>query len=330
VKSSTLFSALLLAACLPALAQDVESAGTRFHFASAAQTRQLAVADDDWTATTGAFHRAAAVGRASLPVSDPAFKAALAATALDCAPALVQRWTAAANAAAPKLAQLHMKLPATVTLACTNGKDGSESPHTRGDTVFLPVGFEEPHVSDAELMTHELFHVWSRRHPSEASSLYALLGFKEAPELSWPAEWQEGRLSNPDAPHNRHAIHIETTEGAFTVMPVLVARRIPNAGELIFAVMDVRLLAVEPSADGKSTVPVRRDGQPLWFPAFRTQSYVEQLGGNTPYVIHPEETMADNVAYLVSGRKVSNPGLLDRVRETLLAFPTENTQPNPQ
>jgi hypothetical protein len=223
-----------------------------------------------------------------------------------------------------------MTLPAKVTLACTNGKDGSESPHTRGDTVFLPVGFEEPHVSDTELMTHELFHVWSRRHPAEASRLYALLGFTEAPELAWPAEWQEARLSNPDAPHNRHAIRIETADGAFTVMPVLVARRIPNAGELIFAVMDVRLLAIELSPDGKFTVPVRREGQPVWFPAFRTQSYVEQLGGNTPYIIHPEETMADNVAYLVSGRTVRNPGLLDRVRETALAFPIENTKPNPQ
>jgi hypothetical protein len=330
VKSIAFIAALLFAVCAPLRAQDVESAGTRFHFASAAETRRLATTDDDWTATAGPFHRAAAVGRASLPVSDQAFKAALAATALDCTPALVQRWTAAANAAAPKLAQLHVKLPANVTIACTNGKDGSESPHTRADTVFLPVSFEEPHVSDTELMAHELFHIWSRHHPAEVSSLYALMGFVDAPELAWPAEWQEGRLSNPDAPHNRHAIRIETTEGAYTVMPVLVARRIPNAGELIFPVMDVRLLAVEPSGDGKSMVPVRRDGQPLWFPAFRTQSYIEQLGGNTPYIIHPEEAMADNVAYLVSGRKVPNTALMGRIRETLVALPLANTKPSPQ
>jgi len=321
VKASTIFAALLFALSLPLLAQDVESAGTKFHFASAAETRRLVTADDDWTATMGAFHRAAAVGRASLPVSDKEFKAALAATALDCTPALVQRWTAAANAAAPKLAQLNIRLPDNVTLSCTNGKDGSESPHTRGDTVFLPVGFEEPQVSDTELMAHELFHVWSRRHPAEANRLYALLGFKAAPELAWPAEWQENRLSNPDAPFNRNVIRIDTPEGAYTVMPVLVARQMPKAGELIFSVMDVRLLAVESSEDGKSMTPVRRDGKPLWFPAFKTQSYAEQLGGNTPYIIHPEEAMADNVSYLVSGRTVRNPALLARIRETLKPSP---------
>jgi hypothetical protein len=166
-------------------------------------------------------------------------------------------------------------------------------------------------------MAHELFHVWSRRHSSEASGLYALLGFKEAPELAWPAEWQEGRLSNPDAPRNRHSIRIDTPDGTYDVMPVLVAQRIPQPGELIFAVMDVRLVAVETSADGRASMPVRRNGQPVWFPAFKTASYLEQLGGNTPYVIHPEETIADNVSYLVSGRQVRNPALLDRVRLTL-------------
>ena len=76
-------------------------------------------------------------------------------------------------------------------------------------------------------------------------------------------------------------------------------------------------------------MPVRRDGQLVWFPAFRTESYVDQLGGNTPYIIHPEETMADNVSYLVSGRQVRNPGLLGRVRETLLALPNETGASSP-
>ena len=42
-----------------------------------------------------------------------------------------------------------------------------------------------------------------------------------------------------------------------------------------------------------------------------------RLGGNTGYIIHPEETMADNFAFLVSGRSVRNPKLVQRIEALL-------------
>src|SRR5205085_11133038 len=102
------------------------------------------------------------------------------------------------------------------------------------------------------------------------------------------------------------------------VMPVLVARRLSlEPGQTIFNVLDVRLLAVQAAPDGRSSEPLRRDGQLVWFPAMRTRAYLEQLGGNISYVIHPEETMADNVAFLAVGRAVPNAALLENVRRTL-------------
>jgi hypothetical protein len=193
--------------------------------------------------------------------------------------------------------------------------------------VYMPQDESSKRESVDTLLAHELFHIFSRHHPAAADRLYALLGFTPAPGLAWPAEWADARLSNPDAPAYRHTIRVAISEDKFDVMPVLVARRLSlEPGQTIFNVLDVRLLAVQGSPDGRSSEPVRREGQLVWFPAMRTRAYLDQLGGNTPYVIHPEETMADNVAFLAVGRAVPNTALLESVRRTLATPLTQKTQ----
>ncbi len=103
---------------------------------------------------------------------------------------------------------------------------------------------------------------------------------------------------------------------ATRVMPVLVAKRAELApGESFFSVMDVRLLEVT-TEDGR-TLPVLRDGQPLWHAPGRVSEYLAKLGGNTGYIIHPEETMADNFGLLVTRGVARNPALLERIEAVL-------------
>ncbi len=98
------------------------------------------------------------------------------------------------------------------------------------------------------------------------------------------------------------------------LMPLLLARRNELApGETFFSVMDVRLLEVV----GDKTLPVLRDGQPLWHAPRQVPDYLERLGGNTGYIIHPEETMADNFALLVTRSAARNPALLGRIEAVL-------------
>ena len=103
--------------------------------------------------------------------------------------------------------------------------------------------------------------------------------------------------------------------------PVLVAERTElQAGETFFSVMDARLLVVQPDAEGqRSRAVLRDDGQPQWLPLRGPHDYLRRLGGNTGYVIHPEETIADNVALLLTGRSGRNADLLARLRSVLLA-----------
>jgi hypothetical protein len=48
------------------------------------------------------------------------------------------------------------------------------------------------------------------------------------------------------------------------------------------------------------------------------ESYHEQIGRNTNYIIHPEEVLADNFMMLVQGnRDVPTPRILDEMRKAL-------------
>ena len=294
-------------------------AGTAVRFADVADARRLLSADDDWMQATGDFQRQAVMG-ADAAVTMAAFKRWNAEAARPWAPEQRARWTRALALLAPRFAALGVPLPRDVLLIHSNGQESASAPYTRANAVVLPTQAMQEGYSDADLMAHELFHVLSRHAPALADVLYAAVGFEPTPPLAWPAAWATIRIANPDAPNNRHAMRLSENGGSARVMPVLVAARTTldkAAGETFFSVMDVRLLEVETAADGRSMQAVQRDGQPVWQPLQDSREYLTRLGGNTGYVIHPEEALADNFTFLCSGRVVRNPDLLKRIESIL-------------
>jgi hypothetical protein len=286
-------------------------------FATRAQGRAVLGADDDWVAATSEFHRSATLG-VSTPVSREKLRAFCADAALPWSPALEARWSRALAAIAPGFKDLRVPLPREVLLVHSNGRDSADAPYTRQNAVVLPVAAmpDDPRV-DAFVLAHELFHVVSRHASALATSLYVLIGFEPVAPLKWPAEWLPLRIANPDATHDRHLMRTSIDGRAVALMPLLVARRAElKPGETFFDVLDVRLLEV---TSGDATLPVRGNGQPVWHAPEAVPEYLARLGGNTDYIFHPEETMADNFALLVSGRPVPNPGLLKRIEAVLLA-----------
>ena len=314
--------ALLMAAPLRSIAATPEPAArvgsSAIHFASASQGRAVLGADDDWVAATSAFHRSATLG-VSTPVSREQLRGFCADAVLPWSTPLERRWRKALASLAPRFNELRVPLPPEVLLIHSNGRDAANTPYTRQNAVVLPVAAmpDDDARSDAFVLSHELFHVVSRHASALATTLYALIGFEPAAPLQWPAEWLELRIANPDATHDRHLMHTTLNGRAVALMPLLVARRAElKPGETFFDVLDVRLLEVNV---GDATLPVRRDGQPVWHAPEAVPEYLARLGGNTEYIFHPEETMADNFALLVSGRPVPNPGLLKRIEAVLLA-----------
>jgi hypothetical protein len=76
---------------------------------------------------------------------------------------------------------------------------------------------------------------------------------------------------------------------------------------------------VTPGTGSEASTAVMRGGEPRWHPLDGPHDYLPQLGGNTGYVIHYEEAVADNVALLATGGRARNPALLARLRAALLA-----------
>lgn len=291
--------------------------GTRIHFATAAQGRELLMANDEWMGATSEFQRAALMNSPAAASLD-AFRRWTGDAVRTWGASAQAQWRLALDRLAPAFTALNIPLPPDIWLVSTNGQDMANTPYTRGNTVVLPEATRLTGQRAAMLMAHELWHVASRQAPLLATRLYAELGFEPIPPLVFPAAWAPARIANPDAPGNRHAMraNIAGRTGLFT--PVLVAARTRlQPGETFFNVMQVRLLEVAPDSAGGVSQAVLREGQPLWYPLDAAPDYLRQLGGNTDYVIHVEEALADNIALLVTGAAARNPQLLARIKTVL-------------
>lgn len=294
-------------------------AGTRVRFASVAAARALLMADDEWMRATSEFQRRAVMGSATAPALE-AFRRWNGDAARPWSSELRARWQRAFERLAPAFAALRIPLPAEVLLIASNGQESAGAPYTRSHGVVLPVPTMNQGYSDAMLMAHELWHVAARHAPALATRLYTEIGFEPIAELVFPVQWAGLRIANPDAPSNRHAMRVRLDDRSAWVTPVLVAARTDlQPGETFFSVMEPRLLEVEPGGNGGPSRAVQRDGQPLWHALDGAHDYLRRLGGNTGYVIHHEEAMADNVALLASGIRPRNPELLERIKAALLA-----------
>ncbi len=147
-----------------------------------------------------------------------------------------------------------------------------------------------------------------------------MIGYEPVPELQWPAQWLPLRIANQDAPLNRHAMRLTLQGRAVTVMPVLLAALAEadhTPGQSLLSLMEPRLLEVQPGEGGRPTTAVLNEGEPVWHEIEATPEFLERLGGNTDYTLHPEETIADNFMLLVSGRPAKNPELLKRIEAVL-------------
>ena len=294
-------------------------AGTRVRFARVDDGRALLMADDEWMRATSEFQRRAVMGSAT-PVTLDAFKRWNGDAVRPWPAEQRARWRRALERLAPSFTALRIALPPEVLLIASSGQESAQSPYTRSHAVVLPGEATIPGYIDPMLMAHELWHVASRHAPALATRLYAEIGFEPIAELAFPAPWAGVRMANPDAPSNRHAMRLRIDGRDAWITPVLVAARTTlQAGESFFSVMEPRLLEVEPGGNGTASRAVLRDGQPQWHALDGAHDYLRRLGGNTGYVIHPEETMADNVALLATGLRARNPELLTRIKAALEA-----------
>lgn len=292
--------------------------GTQVRFAAVEVGQAILGTNDAWISSTSDFQRTAIMHKPG-PISLQDFIEWNRQSVQPWRDDQRTRWLSALKEVAPAFNALRIPLPRVVHLISTTGQESGGAAYTRANAVALTTEDLPSGLTDAKLLAHELWHIAARHSPKTASRLYAEIGFRPMPDLLFPKQWQAIRIANPDAPGNSHAMRLQVDGRSTWITPVVVASRTQlKPLESFFDVMEVRLLEVTPGRRSGPSLAVIHEGEPRWHPVEGRHDYLEQLGGNTDYVNHYEEVMADNVALLATGAQAHNPSLLGRLRAALL------------
>jgi hypothetical protein len=307
----TLIFAIILAAMAitvrPGSAESIQ-----FEFASMERGRQVLTNRDDFVKRLSPFDRAARV-KTDQPVDEAAFLQHVAGSVLPFSASETNTIGAALAKLKAKIEPYQLKWP-SILLIKTTGKEEANAPYTRSNAIVIPSDKLAGGDRIETILCHELFHIISRSNPSLKEALYATIGFQKCPEVKIPVGRM--RITNPDAPVNDHWIAVKSGGKEFMVVPVLLAKSatydVKQGGEL-FDYLDFQLLAF-PKLPGAATA--QENG--ILLEVGNVEGFFEQIGMNTGYIIHPEETLAENFVLLVKGaRNAKSPEILEKMKKVL-------------
>ncbi len=215
----------------------------------------------------------------------------------------VEKLIEALHSISKRLEPYAVPLPKTILLVHTTGKEEGNAAYCRANAIVLPRRvLERPPGQVERLLIHELFHVVSSHNAELREKLYAIIGFKPCPEIELPDSLKHRKITNPDAPAIDCFIELTTPDKTLLAAPVLYAsvdQYDADKGGSFFRYLQFRLLVVEKKKD--RLLAVERDGKPVVLDPNKTESFAEQIGKNTNYIIHPDEILADNFMHLVVG-----------------------------
>ena len=227
--------------------------------------------------------------------------------------------------ASSELAPYARHIPPDIYLIKTTGKDEGAAPYTRGVSIVLPNRTVRQSAKGLErLFYHELFHIISRKNTKLRDELYALIGFHPCGVVSLPDNLMPRRISNPDAPVVEHCILVTENDMPHWVAPVLFSRipeYDPKLGGTFFRYLEMRLMAI----DRDTAKPILRDDKPVMFQPREVEGFFEQIGNNTSYILHPEETLANNFVFLITKKQgLANPEIPEKIGAVLLKPESKN------
>jgi hypothetical protein len=273
--------------------------------------------EDDYIRATRPLERRVKLRRTQ-PVDAAEYRRQMAAQALDWTEEERRRLAPLAERTEAFVATLRARMPARILLIKAGDiMDGAA--HTRVNAIVLPQSFLASARQEdlAYMLGHELFHLLSRHDERARERLYAAIGFRGCERTELPAALEPRRVTNPDAPGDRHTIGVRHKGQPVEVMPVsLLPSGALDPAKGFIAQMRTPWLLVE-RRDGLCRATGRSaETQEL-------EGLFEQIGRNTEYVIHPEEILADNFALIalaaITGRHppLPSPQVVERMRAIL-------------
>ncbi len=206
--------------------------------------------------------------------------------------------------------------PDTLKLIKTKGRHyGDGVWYTRENCIIIPADELERRKTNpfTTTMYHELFHVWSRLNPAKSDRTYQLIGFEgfAFEHLSMPPGLAARAMYNPDGVDFAQKIALAQADGSTVyAIPIIYANHLgwTDGQSSFFAYLEFSLFQIEKQPDGKWKVLVKEDGFSSTINMQAQPDFFRQIKDNTGYIIHPDEVMADNFAFIMqekNGQKVS-------------------------
>ena len=302
---------------------DIQLGGsTVIHFAVESEGRTMLAAKDDFIERLSQFDRSARM-KVDRAVSEDEFMAFVGRNVVNWTKEEMQIVQVAVEAIQPLLRELPLSLPPIIQVIKTTGAEEGNAAYTRGTAIVLPKSELAKSQKKLErLICHELFHILSRQNRELREKLYQIIGFSQCDEIEFPPELKRRKITNPDAPRNDHFIRVKIDGHERLAVPVLLSSaevyNVKRGGEF-FEYLEFQFLVVERSSDPRRLKPVYEGSSPRLLGPQGISGFMEQIGRNTNYIIHPEEILADNFALLVLGEQnVASPEILQKMREVLM------------
>jgi hypothetical protein len=312
-----------LAPCSPCQAQLAStvplSDTTSLVFASVSEGQAIVGTIDDFVARTENLERQIRLGSAE-PVSTEQYLDFMKSQVIPWKPNEVEQLSAVVSELRSQLDRFRLPFPEKIYLIRVTEKMEAGAPHCRGASIILPDSFFQQPSQIKTVLCHELFHVLSSHNHELRDKLYAVIGFLPCNEIELPEALKRRRLTNPDAPRLEHFIQLQVGDKTQAVVPVTLTKSDRYQGGGLFQNLDFKLLVLE-QTEGKWRPKLEPDGPQLLSPR-EVPDFTKKIGRNTGYIIHPEETLADNFWMLVLGRpNVPDPWVLEQMKALLSAPP---------
>lgn len=290
-------------------------------FATVDEGKQILTVRDDFVQRLSPFDRAARL-KTDRDVSEIEYLKFVGQNVLAWTENEKQKVESAFDGIQAQLKVLSLPFPKTIYMVKTTGNEEGRAPYTRGNAVVIPKDELAGSTTAIErLICHELFHVLSRANPELQERLYELIGFTKCNEIDFPAKLKACKITNPDAPRNDHCIRLQFDGKVIWAVPILFSSTekydVTRGGEF-FVYLQFQFLLVERSGDSSDVRPVYDGPNPKLVGMEEVSGFIEQVGRNTEYFIHPEEILADNFTLLVlEERNVPSPDILRKMKDVL-------------
>jgi hypothetical protein len=311
--------AIMTAVCSLYAQKTVDIQKTDFIFLDRKDGARVLAGEDEFTRSLSDFDRSARL-KTSEKVSTKEYLDFVSRQSLDWTDSEIERFRMIIGRVKESLTGYDIRIPGKMYFIKTTGDEEGNAVYCRGlNAVVLP-GKKTADLSDDNLqtlLTHELFHIYSKNNLDKREQLYKIVGFYKTQPLVLPAELEPLNITNPDSVVRNYYFATEIGGEKINVMPVLLATGPydEKKGGRIFDYLQLVFFAVE--TKGNSSVLVKKDGQYVSYTMQQIPDFAGKIGKNTKYIIHAEEILAENFKLMAVKQDVPSPEIIEQMQSVL-------------